>query len=56
MALFPRTFEQDKLESVDYKTENQRHMKFGCGRAGRTRELEGGKYDQNTLHELSGNF
>lgn len=56
MALFPGAFEQDKLESVGYKTEKQRHMEFGCGWAGRTRELEGGKYDQNTLHELSGNF
>lgn len=27
-------------------------MKFGCRWAGRTKQLEGGKYDQNTLHEI----
>lgn len=52
MALFARASEQDKLASVGYKTEKQRHMKFGCRWAGRTKELEGGKYDQNTLHEI----
>lgn len=52
MALFPRAPEQDKLASVGYKIEKQRHMKFGCRWAGRTKELEGGKYDQNTLHEI----
>lgn len=52
MALFPRASVQDKLASVGYKTEKQRHMKFGCRWAGRTKQLEGGKYDQNTLLEI----